>query len=342
MKNFLTVDQIKALKTRHRHERDKRVCDRIKAILMRDRGHTLEEIALALLLDIETIRRYISDYCTFQKIEPMNGGSESHLSDEQAQKLQAHLREKTYLYVKEICAYVKSVFNVRYSVSGMTAWLKKTGFRYKKPQPVPGRVDVTQQSAFIDTYHELKAGLPEGERIYFVDSVHPQHQTKLAFGWIYKGLRKFIPTTARQYRLNVMGGICLDGHKLITAMSEKIDAESIKNFLKKVRKHNPSGQRVHLILDNAGYHRSKVVQAFAVGLNIKLHYLPPYSPNLNPIERLWKILHEQVTCNRYYKTFVEFTDSVVRFFRHIGKKKKLLRSRITDNFQIFPPSNFAV
>ncbi|MCH9756018.1 MAG: transposase, partial [Gammaproteobacteria bacterium] len=54
------------------------------------------------------------------------------------------------------------------------------------------------------------------------------------------------------------------------------------------------------IWDNAGYHKSQAIRDFVKKTNIELHFLPPYSPNLNPIERLWKIMHENVTYNRYY------------------------------------------
>ncbi|WP_338011052.1 transposase, partial [Photorhabdus temperata] len=57
-----------------------------------------------------------------------------------------------------------------------------------------------------------------------------------------------------------------------------------------------------MILDGVGYHRSKRVKDWAYVMNIDLHYLPPYSPNLNPIERLWKVMNEQVRNNHYFAT----------------------------------------
>ncbi|OGT06726.1 MAG: hypothetical protein A2103_01170 [Gammaproteobacteria bacterium GWF2_41_13] len=80
------------------------------------------------------------------------------------------------------------------------------------------------------------------------------------------------------------------------------------------------------------------MQDHAKELLIELHYLPP---NLNPIERLWKIMHEQVTYNKYYEKFSEFTEATVNFFNQIGGKKILLRNRITDNFQILHSPMFA-
>jgi len=276
-----------------------------------------------------------------KKLKPGNGGSDSLLSVEHSELLLLHLQEKTYRYVKDICAYVKARFSVNYTVSGMTKWLQANEFRYKKPQGVPAKFDADKQKEFIEFYEELKQDCGEKEPIYFVDSVHPEHQTRLSYGWIFKGVRKTIAMTGKQYRMNVMGGICLTNHRIVYEQSAQVNEDSIQSFLYRLRKHHPGHYKVHVIWDNAGYHRSRMVQCFAKTLGIVIHYLPPYSPNLNPIERLWKILHEQVTRNRYYETFSDFKHAVQYFLRHIGKKKKLLRKRINDNFQVLTPANFA-
>lgn len=326
---------------RHRKERDKRVCDRIKAVLAYDDGYTYVEIARILLLDDETIRRHIEDYCRQQKLKPHNGGSESKLTEAEGNELREHLQETTYLYVKDICTYVRRTFAKSYSIGGMTKWLREQGFRYKKPHRVPAKANKERQEEFIRYYEELKEKAGIKEPIYFMDSVHPQHQTHLAYGWIMKGHRKEIPTTGKQYRLNFMGVICLEGHKIIYEKAEKVNVESIQMFLMKVRSYHQGGETIHMILDNAGYHRSKEIINYAKLLSIELHYLPPYSPNLNPIERLWKIMHEKVSYNKYYEHFSDFREATLHFFRHIGKKKKLLKSRITDNFHILHSPIFA-
>jgi transposase len=329
------------LTARHKKERDKRVCDRIKAVLLYDKDYSYSEIAQILLLDDETIRRHVQDYFSIHKLAPENGGSNTYLSAKQSGSVIKHLKEKTYLYVKDICAYVKTTFKVEYSNSGMTKWLKAHDFRYKKPHPVPAKVDKAKQQEFIATYEELKEAAGNKEPIYFVDSVHPEHQTRLAYGWIMKGERKNIAMTGRQYRLNFMGGLCLNKHTIVYEQADKINEDSIQSFLYRLRKHHPGQYKVHIIWDNAGYHCSKQVRNFAQELGIEIHYLPPYSPNLNPIERLWKIMHEHVTYNRYYETFPDFTEAIRHFFRHISKKKKLLSSRINDNFQLVEAPNFA-
>lgn len=337
----LTDKQRQDLIQRHRQERDKRICDRIKAVLAFDDGYSYSEIARLLLLDDETIRRHINDYQQENKLTIHNGGSNGKLNDRETQELIKHLAEVTYLHVKDICRYVKLQYNKGYSVSGMTKWLHANNFSYKKPHAVPAKADQEQQKRFICFYKKLKQKAGEKEPIYFADSVHPQHQTQLVYGWILKGERKTIATTDRQYHLNIMGGICLNGHRVVYQQADKVDADSISGFLCELRSKHPEKRTIHVIWDRAGYHRDKAIQEFAKGLAIELHYLPPYSPNLNPIERLWQLMHERVTYNRYYATFKEFTDAILNFFKTIGRQKTILRNRITDNFHILHSPLFA-
>jgi transposase len=341
MEKILTPREREKLIQRHRKERDGRIRDRIKAVLAYDDGYNYSEIARILLLDDETIRRHIDDYIKEKKLSTANGGKESKLTNQESQELTEHLSEIIYLYVKDICQYVKQRYKKKYSISGMTKWLHSNGFCYKKPHTVPAKANKEQQKKFINFYKKLKAKAGTKEPIYFADSVHPQHQTQLSYGWILKGERKEIATTGRQYRLNFIGGICLNGHRFFYQQADKIDADSIALFLMELRKRHPEKCVIHLIWDNAGYHRDQRIKEFANGLAIKLHYLPPYSPNLNPIERLWKLMHENVTYNRYYGKFTEFTDAILEFLNSIGRKKCILRLRITDNFQVLHSPMFA-
>jgi hypothetical protein len=109
----------------------------------------------------------------------------------------------------------------------MTKWLRAHGFCYKKPHAVPAKADKEQQKKFIN---RLKAKAGTTEPIYFADSVHPQHQTQLTYGWILKGERKEIATTGRQYRLNFIGGICLNGHGFIYQQADKVDQIALLLF----------------------------------------------------------------------------------------------------------------
>lgn len=341
MKKMLSSKEREALILRHRKERDGRVRDRIKAVLAYDDGYNCSEISRILLLDDATIRRHIDDYLREHKLSTMNGGSASKLADNESRELATHLQEVTYLYVKDICQYVWQAYRVRYTISGMTKWLHANNFCYKKPHAVPAKADKIQQEQFIRYYNRLKKKSGKKEPIYFADSVHPQHQTQLAYGWILKGVRKEIATTAYQKRLNFIGGICLDGHRFTYRQVDVVNTGTICDFLRALRQANPGKFKVHVILDNARYHKNTAVKEFARKQNIKLHYLPPYSPNLNPVERIWKLMHEAVRYNQYYDKFYAFAEATLEFFKGIGRKKCILRARITDNFQILHSPLFA-
>jgi len=69
-------------------------------------------------------------------------------------------------------------------------------------------------------------------------------------------------------------------------------------------------------------------------LGIRILYLPPYSPNLNPIERLWKFMKKKVTANRYFEEFGDFKKTLMEFFRGIRKYRSELETLITDNFSV--------
>lgn len=333
MERKLTTKEREELIQSHRKERDGKIRDRIKAVLAYDDGYTYTQIAKLLLLDDETIRRHIHDYFSQHKLAPENGGSQSYLNEIQTAELNQHLEEKTYLYVKEICDYVEKTFGIIYSLSGMTKWLEANNFCYKKPHGVPAKADEQKQAEFKLFYENLKATKGDDEVIYFGDSVHPQHQTRLAYGWIKKGVRKAEKMTACQKRVNVIGAINIETHAAQIRQVDWVNYESLKAFCEQLIEANPQARVIHLFLDNAGYHRGKLFRAWVETTKIVVHYLPPYSPNLNPIERFWKIMHENVTYNRYYEKFVDFKNGIMNFFEKADDYRQIITSRITDNFQ---------
>ena len=100
----------------------------------------------------------------------------------------------------------------------------------------------------------------------------------------------------------------------------------------------PLAPSIQIILDQSGYHRSQLVRDEALKRNMVLHYLPPYSPNLNPIERLWKVMNENVRNNVLFTSAKHFRDAISEFFETTILKIGLsLRGRINDNFQTIKP-----
>jgi transposase len=336
---FLSDTEHTQLKIQHRHERDGKIRDRIKAVLLFDKGWSIPTIAEALLLSEDAIRNHIAEYRDSKKLKPENGGSVQKLSTEQSNKLISHLRNHTYLYVKDIISYVQSTWSITYSVPGMRNWLQRYGFSYKKPALVPGKANGQQQREWMAQYETLKQNLSADETICFIDGVHPTHNVQPAYGWIQKGVRKEVPANSGRSRINLSGVLDVIDHKVLIQEDKTLNAEATISFFQKVEAAYSGKKKVHIFCDNAGYYKNKTVREYLQKSKIELHFLPPYSPNLNPIERLWKWMKERVIYNKYYREFEEFKVAVFGFFATISNVAadsilgQDFRSRVRDKFR---------
>jgi transposase len=335
---FLSDNERVQLRAQHKRERDGRIRDRIKAVLLCDKGWSVLAIAEALLLSEDAIREHIIEYRDSKKLKPENGGSEQKLSSERSNELVKHLQNYTYLYVKDIIAYVQSTWRITYSVPGMRNWLQRYSFSYKKPALVPGKANEQEQREWLGRYEKLKQDLPADETIGFIDGVHPTHNVQPAYGWIQKGIRKEIPANSGRSRINLSGVLDIIDHKVIVQEDKMLNAEATISFFRKIETAYPTKKKVHLFCDNARYYRNKAVVEYLRNSKIQLHFLPPYSPNLNPIERLWKWMKERVIYNRYYQEFEDFKLAVFGFFTTLSNLTadsvlgQDFRSRVRDKF----------
>lgn len=175
----------------------------------------------------------------------------------------------------------------------------------------------------------------------FFDGVHPSMQTKVSHGWIRTGKEKEVPTTASKTRINILGAINLDNMSVVAKeYKNNINGYTVVDFLNTVKDQYEGKQVIHLILDQAGYNKSLELRENAFNLGIHLHYLPAYSPNLNSIERLWKIMNEEVRNNRFFPTAKEFKSKIRWFFdEKLPEFLPSLKSRITDNFHVKKTAN---
>ena len=149
MKIELSIKEKEELELQHSKERDRRVADRIKAVLLNAEGWTQMQIAQALRIRYETVQDHLNDYKNSKKLKPENGGSQSHLNEFQTAELISHLEANTYTKAKQICAYIEQRFGVKYTVSGITKWLENNGFSFKKPKGTPAKADPEKQVKFF-------------------------------------------------------------------------------------------------------------------------------------------------------------------------------------------------
>jgi transposase len=154
-------------------------------------------------------------------------------------------------------------------------------------------------------------------------------------GSLKRGHSLRLKTNSGRNRLNILAAYSPDDRDLISLEgTSSCDAERLVALLRKIRAANP-GKRLLVVLDNASYHHAPAVKQVAAALRIQLLYLPPYSPNLNLIERFWKFLKRKVARNRYYATFAEFRTAVQNVLNNIAAYAEELASLMTERFQLF-------
>ena len=177
----------------------------------------------------------------------------------------------------------------------------------------------------------------QDEVLLFIDPVHQVHNNENDYCWQLKGAcntKTALANTGRR-RLNIIGAInpvTLQPTTLL--IEENCCEEVIMAFLEEIKKQYWSATAICIILDNARYQRAYAVQRKAEELNITLIYLPPYSPNLNLIERLWRYFKKKVMKNRFYQTFEEFEKAVEQFFINFDDYTADLKSLLSFKFGI--------
>lgn len=128
-------------------------------------------------------------------------------------------------------------------------------------------------------------------------------------GGIYSKARRFVRTFSGRQRYNVLGAINFVNKKVHTITNVTyITATEVCQMLKAVATEY-SGKKIHIVLDNARYQKCELVTSLAKELGIDLVYIPPYSPNLNPIERLWKFTKGKLRV-KYHSDFKSFKDAI--------------------------------
>jgi transposase len=143
---------------------------------------------------------------------------------------------------------------------------------------------------------------------------------------------------AREYRRrhNVLGALNFISKKMeFVANNEYITSVQVVELMEKIAKKY-CGRLIVLVLDNARYQRCKLVEEKAGLLGIQLEFLPPYSPNLNLVERFWKFVKTNVLNASSLNTFGLFCKIIDEFVAYAYiKHKPKMDSLITDNFQLF-------
>jgi transposase len=343
-----SADRIELEACVRRQREDHGIARRANAILLLDDGESCARIAKFLYLDDDTIRGWYKSYrqdgWDALAFDGWKGG-QSRMKQAQEVALCAWLEARFCRSTVEIRAHVAAECGLNYSNSGCIKLLARLGFEYRKPKALPRVADAAKQAEFIAMYENMLNSLADDEAVYFADAVHPEYQSKPAFGWVKKGTNPTLKTTSGRARVNIHGALNLETFDTPFVAPITVDGVSAVQLLAKIEARNHDKRIIHVIWDNAAYHKGPDVRAFLSRKNCRIHLiqLPPYCPHLNPIERLWAVMHQHVTHNRAYPSQKQFTEAILKFFRKtIPKQWTGFRTQVTDNFRVISEQNLRV
>lgn len=327
---------------------ESRVTRRANALLLLDDGWSCEKVAEALYMDDDTIRYWHELYR--QKglkwlAEFGHKGRACELTAEQRQALANWVAETLPRTTSAVGEWIEKTCDIGYTRSAISKLLKRLGMEYRKPKALPRSLDPAKQAAFIKAYDDFLNNLADDEAVMFADAVHPTHAARPAGCWAPKGTKVAIAQTSGRDRLNIHGAIDLETGKTRMLEVLTVNAETTIALLVAIMIMYPTKRLIHVFLDNAKYHHAVMVQEWLKrpDCRIVLHFIPTYCPHLDPIERLWGLMHKNVTHNRCYPKFNDFCDAVLGFLRdNVPKNWRTYCDSVTDNFRIINPADFRV
>ena len=326
-----------------------RLARRANALVLLDDGMNCAAVAKVLFLDDDTIRTW---YHLYQQdgIEGLAGfgheGGICRLTPEQMDKLKVWISEALPRTTRQVGAWIGRECGIDYqSRSGLIALLHRLGMEHRKPKAISRKLDPAKQEAFIKAYDALLNQLSADEAVIFADAVHPTHAVRPVGCWAPKEVAIAVEQSSGRDRLNIHGAVDLETGQTIMKDVLSVDALSTILLLTAIEALYPGMRLIHVFLDNARYHHAKLVQAWLTrpDCRIRLHFVPAYCPHLNPIERLWGLMHRHTTHNKCYATFREFSAAMLAFLReNVPANWREWCDQVTDNFRVINPKEFRI
>jgi len=303
---------------------------RCNIVLLWDEGRSGGEVAAALQCAKSTAQRWAHRFLTEGEAGLRDRRAENGEAKVDADLLQAlaeMLRHAPTHYgwarpnwTRELMArQLAQATGVAVSVTTIGRMLAELGARWGEPRPVvecPWSAGAKE--ARIQALRRLKEALPEGEVLVYEDEVEIHLNPKIGRDWMLPGQQKAVVTPGQNVRRHVAGALDARTGRLVWVWGKRRNSALFLDLLTALLEAYPDAERIHVILDNCGIHDSRLTQrtlATPEFRRIVLHFLPPYSPLDNPIERLWRDLHDNVTRNHSCRTIDQLAHRVDHFLR---------------------------
>ena len=329
---------------RRRHKtHDKRIAQRLSAVLWVADGRTQNEVAHLLGVTERQVRKWLRLYRT-QGLEDLgtlhHQGDPGKLRAAQIERLKTEIATGRFLTAQQICDWIEETFHIHYTSRGVRDLLHRIGVSFHKATGFFWKANPAKQEEFLHTYEQQKKEV-DGSKIrrYFVDACHPVWGVEMLYCcWLLVGQRLHVGVGGGRKRLNILGAYCPDDHEYVDLRltRDNINGQQFVNFLRLLRARHPETEKFILYLDNAKYYHAELVQQWlARHPEFHLEFLPAYSPNLNLIERLWKFLRKKAF-TRWHKTFEAMEAAVSEVLDHLEDYRVELTTLMAEKFQRHP------
>ena len=310
---------------------------RAHVILLRVEQLSNSQISHITGLSEGTIIAYVHHYLSngFRWVEALNFRKPVSQLQSFDDVIKEHFSKNPVSTIAQACKEIEVLTGIMLKKTQIRTYLKKLDIRWRKVGGIPAKIDIEAQRKFHD--EELQPRLEEakaGKRsVYFVDAAHFVMGAFLGFLWCIT--RVFVRTPSGRQRFNVLGALNAVTKKLEMVTNDSyITSIQVCELLRKLAEN--ATLPITLVLDNARYQRCRMVIELAQQFGIELLFLPPYSPNLNLIERLWKLTKKECLNSKYYTNFSIFCGAISTFLTTMDTThKKQLDSLLTLQFQLF-------
>lgn len=206
------------------------------------------------------------------------------------------------------------------------------GYTWKKAKKLLGKACPQRRAEFVQTLGELlkKQSQDDGLLVVFSDEAHLHLDTDLGWGWAPRGQRLYVHSTSPPLckKLTCFGFYALGATEPVHVWTASwANAETTNQMLHELRASYPD-RRLVLVWDNVRYHHAKAVRRCAEELGIELVYLPPYSPDLMPVERLWQWLRQERTALHCHRDEDELRERIASFQSQLNDDPNAVHRRL--------------
>lgn len=219
---------------------------------------------------------------------------------------------------------LKKLTGVAVHVATMSLALKRIGARRGSPKPtVNSTWSNRARNRRLREIARLIETLPEEEVALYEDEVDIHLNPKIGRDWMVPGQQKTVLTPGKNEKRYLAGAQDVRTGELIWVEGDKKNSLLFLYLLWELTQRYPEAKAIHVILDNYSIHHTQQVKAALaseVGQRLRLHFLPPYCPDHNKIERAWQDLHANVTRNHHCRTMNELMKNVIRYLKTRNRK----------------------